>query len=216
MLDVSSAERRDEAGRAALTFNLPPENAILSMSHDPRRDCARQVSMVPACPSAQTSSTPRSASGAHWDYGLLPHEPMEPSEPSYAWLARTDARQRSVEHPVSASPPRRPESRRPVDPSLHRVDARPGPGPAPHRRMGERMSAGWYPGQPSPAICARTRSGSSPHRCCPADREICPAAPARTGRLSAEEQRVRPRQQQDTLPWAKPMAPPISAISIDP
>jgi hypothetical protein len=27
---------------------------------------------------------------------------------------------------------------------------------------------------------------------------------------------VRPRQPQDILPWAKPMAPAISAISIDP
>jgi hypothetical protein len=34
--------------------------------------------------------------------------------------------------------------------------------------------------------------------------------------LSAEERRVRPRQPQDILPWAKPMAPAISAISIDP
>lgn len=209
MLDVRSAERQRRGWKSSPTFNLPPENATQSMSHDARGGCARQVSMVPACPSARTSSTPRLVPEAHWDCELLPHEPMGLTWTSYAWLARADARQRP-------SPARWPAGQRPVDSSCRRADARPLPGPAPHRWMGERMSDGWYPGRPSPAICARMQSGWHPRRCCSAGRKTCPAAPAKTSRLSAEERRVRPRQPQDTLPWAKPMAPAVSAISIDP
>ncbi|MEH2493339.1 hypothetical protein V1280_009278 [Bradyrhizobium sp. AZCC 2230] len=214
MWDVRSAERQGRGWQSSPTFNLSLENAIRSMSHDARGDCARQVSMVRACPSVQTSSTPRSIPGAHWDCELLPHEPMELPWTSCAWLARVDARQRPVEHP--ASPPRRPVGRGQVDPSCHRADARPSRGPAPHRWMGKKMSAGWYPGRPSPAICARMQSGWRPRRCCSADRKTCPAAPAKTSRLSAEERRVRRRRPQDILPWAKPMAAAVSAISIDP
>jgi hypothetical protein len=199
-----------------MTFNLPPENAILSMSHDARRAYAMQLSTLLACPLGQTNSTPHPIPGAHWDRALLPHEPMEPPRPSYAWLALAADRRRSTAHRVLVQPWSWPGGPRAFDPSFRQVTARPIAGSVPPQWTVARWSADWCQRRPSPAICARIRSGWSLRRCCPADREICPAAPAKTIRLSAEERRARPRQSQNTLRWAKPTAPAISAISIDP
>lgn len=168
--------------------------------------------MVRGYPSAQTSSTLHSTSEAHRNYELSQCEAMESPDPSYASLARAADRERSAARRVL----RPPWSRRSFDPPFHKAAARPIFGLVPPQWT----VAGWLAdrcqGRLSPAICARIRSGWSPRRCYPAGREICPAAPARTSRLSAGERRVRPRQRQNNLPWGKPMAPAISAISIDP
>jgi hypothetical protein len=157
--------------------------------------------MVRGNPSAQTSSTLHSTSEAHRNYELSQCEAMELPDPSYASLARV------------LGPP---WSRRSFDPPFHQAAARPIDGLVLPQWTVARWLADRCQGRLSPAICARIRSGWSPRPCYPAGREICPAARASTSRLSAGERRVRPRQRQNNLPWGKPMAPAISAISIDP